>query len=364
MIKIIKQKTNGKNIMSVEKYELETIDEKDIIALADKPCYRNRRMQEIIVNGKEGFWKGNVGTGKGELKTTSAAHYGELIAFLLYSKAGLDVCKVKICKRNMLVSGSKTERVEVPGCISYVDLKENENLLDAKSILSYYKYDHYDEYFAIVKELEQYQNGDCNISEENVRDNDNIELIIPAFETFCKENCKVSSEQLVEIRQKIIDMIVADCKFSNPDRNGGNYGLGISKKETRFYPLFDNEDILGFVKYTENIDLKSEDNDTKLSMYVNSEYSECDNDYRSIMKYLFKIYPEETNKSYEKVMKITEEDLDNIMKACEGLDDTHKDYAKRIFNSRDIEFKNIKEEYENESNIQSRISGNQEEWRE
>lgn len=64
-----------------------------------------------------------------------------------------------------------------------------------------------------------------------------------------------------------------------------------------------------------------------------------------MLTYLFTTYPEETKKAYDSVMKITEADLIEIMDECEGLDVVHKDYACRIFKSRNRGFQYVKEEY-------------------
>lgn len=59
-------------------------------------------------------------------------------------------------------------------------------------------------------------------------------------------------------------------------------------------------------------------------------------------------------------MQIKENDLIEIMDECEGLDEFHKDYALRIFRSRNRGFKYVKEEYidENGNFIPQILPGN------
>jgi hypothetical protein len=348
------------------KYKLETKD--NVVGLRKIYSDAGRQNQEVRVDGKEGIWKPTLGIRKKDLKQTklSAAHYGELIAYLLYSKVGIPVCKVDILKRKIPLLYSKSGKmVEVPGCVSYKELADNEVLVQAINVLAWYKDEHYDEYVSIVDQLGKCKEGDFTISKGNEMNNDNIELIIPAFEAFVKERCDATPEQLGDLRQTIIDMVVADCKFSNPDRNDENYGLAVSKDGTRFYPIFDNEYILGLSEYSEDIEKFSAarlqehlDKDLTSRMGISSQVSQIG--YQSMMTYLFTTYPEETKNAYEKIMQIKEQDLVEIMDECEGLDDIHKEYALRIFKSRNRGFKYVKEEYidENGNFIPQILPGN------
>lgn len=312
-----------------------------------------RQNQEVMVNDTKGVWKPNLGMRKKDFKftRTSAAMYGEFIAHILQEKIGFPSCKVEMVKRNLVLPRSASGKTaEVPGCISYMDLKEGETLVQTINVLAWYKREHPNEYVEIMNPLGEHFEGDHEISIYNEKNNNNIELVIPAMETYVKERCNATPEQIQQLRQDIINMVVFDCKFGNTDRNDENYGISISQDGFRLYPTFDNEYILGFPEYVEEIKKFSgarlqEHMDTDLTsrMGITSQVTKIG--YQSMLTYLFTTFPEETKKAYENIMKITEADLVEIMDECEGLDEVHKDYALRIFRSRNRGFKYVKEEY-------------------
>ena len=126
--------------------------------------------------------------------------------------------------------------------------------------------------------------------------------------------------------------------------------MEISKDGFRLYPTFDNEYILGFSEFVEDLEKFSGarlqehiDKDLTSRMGITSQVTKIG--YQSMLTYLFTTFPEETKKAYENIMKITEADLVEIMDDCDGLDEVHKDYALRIFRSRNRGFKYVKEEY-------------------
>lgn len=333
------------------KYKLET--KENVIGLQRVYSDAGRQNQAVIVDGEQGVWKPTLGVRKRDLVRTkiSASHYGEFIAYLLYKNIDLPVCKVDILKRNLPIPRSQSGKcVEVPGCISYKDLGDNEELVQAINILSWYKDEHYDEYVAIMDPLNQYDKDNYKLSVHNENNNNNVELIIPAFEAYVKERCQATEEECSQLRQSLIDMIVVDCKFANTDRNDENYGLAISKDNHRFYPVFDNEYILGFSEFVEDIEKYNGarlqehiDKDLTSRMGISSQTTKLG--YKSVMTYLFTTYPEEAKKSYEKIMQIKENDLNQLMEDCEGLDEVHKSYALRIFKERHRGFKYVKEEF-------------------
>ncbi len=351
------------------KYKLDVDD--DVIVIGRKFSDAGRQNQIVIRNGREGIWKPNLGMRKKDCKFTkiSAAMYGEFIACLLQRKIEFPTCDVDILKRNITLPRSKSGRkAEVSGCISYLELqKQNgEDLVEAINVLAWYKTEHYDEYIKIMNPLGlEIDSKDRMLDINNESNNNNLELIIPAFETYARERCSATEEKVAQLRQDLINMVVFDCKLANPDRNDENYGLAISKNSLRLYPSFDNEYILGMPEFVEDLEKFSAarlqehiDKDLTSRMGVSSQVEKLG--YQSMLTFLFTTYPEETKKAYEDVMQIKECDLIEIMDECEGLDEFHKDYALRIFRSRNRGFKYVKEEYidENGNFIPQILPGN------
>lgn len=333
------------------KYKVELND--SVMVLNRVYSDAGRQNQEVMNNSQKGYWKPNLGMRKKDYKftKTSAAMYGEFIAHILQEKIGFPSCKVEMLKRNLVLPRSASGKTaEVPGCISYIDLNEGETLVQAINVLAWYKTEHPKEYVEIMNPLGEHSEGDHEISIHNENNNNNIELVIPAMEAYAKERCNATPEQIQQLRQDIINMTVFDCKFGNTDRNDENYGIAISKDGFRLYPTFDNEYILGFSEFVEDLEKFSGtrlqehiDKDLTSRMGITSQVTKIG--YQSMLTYLFTTFPEETKKAYENIMKITEADLVEIMDDCDGLDEVHKDYALRIFRSRNRGFKYVKEEY-------------------
>ena len=336
------------------KYKLDLVD--NVIVIGRIFSDAGRQNQRVLRNKRECVWKPNLVIRKKDMKRvkTSAAMYGEFIAHLLQKKIGFPSCDVDILRRNIVLPFSKSGRkVEVPGCISYLDLKrENaEDLVQAINILAWYKMEHYDDYVKIMNPLGlDIAPNDRLLDVNNESNNNNIELIIPAFEAYAREVAGASEEKVTALRQDLINMVVFDCRFGNTDRNDENYGLAVSLNDMRLYPSFDNEYFLGMSESVEEIEMYSAarlqehiDKDLTSRMGVSSQVSKLG--YQAMLTYLFTTYLEETKRAYEAITQIKEDDLLGIMHECEGLDEVHKDYALRIFRSRKRGFKYVKEEY-------------------
>lgn len=284
-------------------------------------------------------------------KRRTAAEYGEFIGSLAAKRMGIPVCDVELVKHPMNNPRSKSGRyVDVPGALSFIDLQPGESLTESEEIVNWFKNTHYDEFLAIQNPLGEFEDGDYRISQNNNTLNNNIELIIPAFESYIREKCRGTEQDVASVRQAIIEMTVYDCTLANTDRNDNNFGLAIGPQGTRFYPIYDNEYILGFSEEEFNIGKYSA---TSLQRHIDLELTSRLGvtskpekvTHSEMMTYLFSTYPKETLEAYKKSQRFTEDDLIEIMDECEGLSDVHKAYAKRIFKMRKRAIDVIKEEY-------------------
>ena len=302
-----------------------------------------------------------------EGKKTSC-EYGEFIAHKMLEKMGIPSCKVEFIKRYITNPRSKSGKGnEIPGVLSYIELGEGETLVSAQTVISRFKQNHKKEFFDII-EIDDRFRSSYNLDNFNDINNNNIEVVIPAFMTFVKEDCRGTNKKAEEIKQSIIDMVTFDCMFANRDRHSENYGLALSSKngKVRFYPLYDNEYILGFSEPEKDIGKYSAtglqehiNNDLYSVMGVNSKPAQLS--ASAMMAYLFSTYPMETQKAYEKVAKFTVKDLEELMDECEGLPETHKAYALRIFKLRSREIETIEQEFidkEGKPILQKHLPGN------
>ena len=317
----------------------------------------SRQNMEVQRNNRKGIFKPTLNLRNKtvtipEGKKTDCEH-GEFIASKICKAVGIPCCDVDIIKKFIVNPRSRSGKGNiVPGVISYIDLEPGESLINATQILSWYKYEHFDEYKKIIDPLGKAEKNDFSyrMSINNDEHYNNIELIIPAFMAYITEHCGGSMKRAEDVRQSIIDMCMFDCRCANRDRHDENYGLAVGKKGGRFYPLYDNEYILGFSEQTADIGKYSA---TALQEHINKDlYSVIGVSSKptkitpsSLITYLFSAYPVETQKAYEKVMKFTVTDLQNLMNECEDLPEEHKAYALRIFRLRTKEIEGIQEEY-------------------
>lgn len=337
------------------KYKLEKATD---VRLIKRVFTDTNRQNSLVIRGeRKGIFKPtlnlraktlDIGAGR-----KTCCEYGEFIAHKILEKIGIESCDVDLLQRYMVNPRSTLGKGNfVPGVISYLDLAPGEVLKNASEVIYGFKEKHREKYKAIVDPLNQESDSSYRISMENEVQNNNIEVIIPAFMEEVRSFPGTTEEQVQEVKQKIIDMAMFDCRFANRDRHDDNYGLAIleGNKGIRFYPLFDNEYILGFSELTSDIPKYSAarlqehlNRDLYSVMGVSSQPTKLLSS--SLVSYLFTAYPEEAQKAYEKVMKFTEKDLLEIMEQCEGLPREHQAYAARIFRLRGRELEAIQQEY-------------------
>ncbi len=300
---------------------------------------------------RKGLFKPVLGVRARDYKQNrfSASNFGEFIASKVLEKIEVPRCDVILAEKTIALKYSKSKRdVKVPGCITFLNLTKGDSLLHANIILEWYRNTHNDACMEIIRSKKR-----TNTIDE--KDNNNIELVIPAFTTYAKEMFHATNGECEQVKQDIINMVTFDCKFANTDRNDENYALKFNptEKKTNLYPLFDNEYILGLSEYKDKIisytaPLLQEHIDKKMISRMGITCQPTNVGYQTMMAYLFTTYPKETQKAYNCVMKFTESDLVNLMNQCEGLSDIHKDYALKIFRSRNKGFQYVKKEYDHQ----------------
>lgn len=64
-----------------------------------------------------------------------------------------------------------------------------------------------------------------------------------------------------------------------------------------------------------------------------------------VIKFIYEHYPEQAQKSYQKLSSFTEQDLEEILKECTDMSECHKKFALRAFKMRCQEFDQIHQEH-------------------
>ena len=190
----------------------------------------------------------------------------------------------------------------------------------------------------------------------------NVETIInAAFKRFT--DAKRPYSEFLKFKQDFINMLVFDIKFTNADRGGDNWMLieNSLTGEIELYPMFDNAASLGFeedkvpvekdkIKYQEIID--KYDRSRKCSIITPSSEKECEveEEYDSLLKYLLKEYPKQTQKALEAVFKVDRKFLEETLNQFERMSEDRKKFTLAVFAKRDEAVKEIYQEYNRENN--------------
>lgn len=297
----------------------------------------NRLLFEIFKDGKTAIFKPtlnlrmkSVDIAKGK---ETCSQYGEFIAHMMLKKMGIQSCKVEMVTRHIVNPRSKSRKGnDVPGAISYYELGPGEILIPAST--------------AILRYLDQYNKMSGTFNSNN------IETVIAAFMYYANKYGNASEDEKKKIKQSIIEMTMFDCRCANRDRHDENYGLALKDGTVRFYPLFDNEYILGFSETTTEMEKNmqtafgmQEHISKDLWSVMSAAEKQTNVSSSSMLAHLFAKYPDESRKAYEKIMSVSEADLYEIMNECENLPDRRKEYAMKIFRIREQEIKMIYNEY-------------------
>lgn len=90
-------------------------------------------------------------------------------------------------------------------------------------------------------------------------------------------------------------------------------------------------------------------NDEEFMQTISGEYipqyilepneTECSSE--KIIRYIYEKYPEQAQKSYEKLSKFTVQDLEGLLNGCTRMSETHKKFALRFFKMRYQEFEQL-----------------------
>ncbi len=259
-------------------------------------------------------------------------HFGEFLGAVIAQKVGFKTCDVKLFRRQ----------------------RPNTKYFD-DGIISYVETSKYDDLFLPRGMIKRYRN--------EVNENPeaywvlNVDTIMNAgFKEF-RDNRRPEAEFL-KFKQDIINMMVYDIKFTNADRDSENWKIRKNSKtgEIDLYPMFDNAAILGFERKIIIKNNNPKEYEKEIKEYDNERVSsiitpalemqeEVDEDYKTVLKYLLKKYPEQTKKAVEAVNSFTVEDLKEILNNIEGISEERKKFTIDVFNERDKNVKEIYREY-------------------
>lgn len=262
-----------------------------------------------------------------------ANHYAEYIGYLILKQLGKEACEVELGEIEVKNKYSN-KIINVEGVLSHYQISQEENFRTLKEIVESYK----NEYPKKYREMTQRGNTD---SERNYV---NVEIILKTLEELYIRNGQASG--IPQMRKKFFDMCMYDLIFANRDRHDENFGLKVNQltNEIDFYPLFDNEQILGMQENKEDV-IKYLKNETEykrfkqenLTSFIGVPEEVQTTKPTRLLEYLLENYYEETKDSLEDIGRYQISDLEEVLEVCSGLSNEHKEFAKKIFLERQQE---------------------------
>lgn len=275
-----------------------------------------------------GYFKSKSGyTERGKNTEDFQDHYGEYVSSIILRQLGLNSCKVSLGTAFIRRPFAK-ERMQIEGCLSHSQTSDNEYLVFLVNLL---------DGFRKTEEYEKNNYKHIFNTDPNLVDFEESLLAIKRY-----FECNDSEDRYADMRKEFFDMCLFDIKFANTDRNNGNLGVRIAQLDDGSellepYPLFDNEEILGFgLASAKGSDEEAENNYRKLTT-TRIVYSDQDNkrDSNDLFKYLLENYYEETMQSYARVSRYKLEDLDELFNRCGDISEGRRSLAKKIFEKKE-----------------------------
>ncbi len=270
-----------------------------------------------------------------------ANHYGEYIAYIILKQLEKSACKVDL---GTLVIKHPYSGKEIPvdGILSHFQLSQEEVFLPISTYIQDYKKTHSEKY----KDLTE--RGRTS-SDKNYT---NVEVILETINSLFKKRGRAAD--IPKIRKQFFDMCIFDVMFANRDRHDENFGLKANQTtgEVSFYPLFDNEQILGMQEERKNV-VKYLTNPKEYEKFKKSYLTTCIGipgktqhiSAKELLTYLLEHYYDETMDSIQDIGRYQLSDLEKVMDVCEGLSPEHKEFAKKIFLERQKEISEVVQQF-------------------
>ena len=266
-----------------------------------------------------------------------ANHYAEYIAYLILKQLGKDVCKVDLGEIDIKNKYS-SKTISVEGVLSYYQLQPQENFKTLAELVESYKKEHPKKY------KEMTERGKTNSQLNYV----NIEIILKTLEEYYTQHGQ--GDKIPQMRKHFFDMCVFDLMFANRDRNDENFGVKVNQltNEIDFYPLFDNEQILGMqeekndvTKYLSSEKEYEKFKEKSLTSYMGIPGQISNTTPATFLRYLLENYADETMDALEDIGRYSFPHLEEVLEVCPGLSEEHKQFSKKIFLERQQEIADI-----------------------
>ena len=160
-----------------------------------------------------------------------------------------------------------------------------------------------------------------------------------------------SNNEIEEMKQELIDRALFGLRFGIH----GNFDITLkdnrNAKLAPYYLANDNMFCLGVREewINEQLSKTDEELETVLGGEYTPQYGLLPNVVAptsiDVIKYIYEHYPKQAEKSYEKLSRFTEQDLEEELKECTCMSECHKKFALRAFRIRCQEFDQFHQEH-------------------
>ncbi len=323
-------------------YYFRTIQGREI-NIEDSKVYATMSFRENGASISLGHFKSKRGYNS-KLKNNKdyANHYAEYISYLILKQLGKETCKVELGEIDVKNKYSN-KIINVEGILSHYQITQEENFRTLKEIVESYK----KEYPKKYREMTKRGNTD---SEKNYV---NVEIILKTLEELYTRN--EQADKIPQMRKKFFDMCMFDLIFANRDRHDENFGIKVNQltNEINFYPLFDNEQILGLqenkediIKYMASEKAYRKFKQESLTSFIGIPGEVQTTKPTTLLKYLLENYYDETMNSLQDIGRYKISNLEEVLEVCPGLSNEHKEFAKKIFLERQQELSDTINKFE------------------
>ena len=269
---------------------------------------------------KRAFWSEDV-------------HIREMLGYLLAKACGIDACETELA-----IYPTIRDRYE-NAVISYEECSSDETTILPINIVKTYR-----------KKVGIIQENDWILDTESI--------LNTVFERIRNNGRPMSDYD--KFLQDFIDMMIFDIRFVNSDRDHKNWLLRENKKtgEISMYPLYDNASVLASENLEDSEHLTQEQAEElsrthPLSILLFQDFmaGKRETNYQDMFKYLMRKYPEQTKKSLEKVSRVDENLLGELIDSIPGFDENKKDQLVKVFKARGRQMEELIAELNKEQSI-------------
>lgn len=160
-----------------------------------------------------------------------------------------------------------------------------------------------------------------------------------------------TKQEIDTIKQELIDRALFSLRYDSY----GNFDIRLTDYKNaelepyypsrmRMYLLNVKEEKIDEYLEENNLDFKKLLDDNYELQYVSSPI-EVAPTVKTTVRHIFEKYPKFAQKSYNKICKFTNKEMEELLKTCTRMSDNHKKFAMRAFETRGKEFDEIYQEY-------------------